>query len=199
MQPTTILSEEHRVIEVVLDCLDQMTRRALESGRLDGPSATSALDFLRNFADRCHHGKEEDLLFPALTAKGMPRDQGPVGVMLSEHEQGRALIRRMAESIEAAAAGDRAAVGSFADSAADYVELLRAHIQKEDRILFPMAGRFLDDGEQAELLKAFSTVETEHMGAGTHEKYLALARSLAEKFDVAHEALETHAGHCCHH
>jgi len=198
MQPTQILSGEHRVIEIVLDCLDRITAQALENGRLDGPAALSALDFLRNFADRCHHGKEEDLLFPALTAKGMPREHGPVGVMLDEHELGRSLIRGMADQIDAAARGEQAALKTFAEHSGDYVVLLRAHIRKEDQILFPMAGRLLNDAEQQDLLTAFDTVERDHMGAGTHENYIAVAQALAEKFGVAH-TLDKNKGCCCHH
>lgn len=199
MTPTSVLSDEHRVIEIVLDCLERMSAQAQESGRLDGESAATALDFLRNFADRCHHGKEEDLLFPALTEKGMPREHGPVGVMLHEHELGRALIRGMAEQIEGAAAGEATAVGSFAENAAGYVELLRAHIQKEDQILFPMATQFLSETEQHDLLAAFDTVEHDHIGDGVHDKYLSIARSLAEKFGVEHAALDKSSGCCCHH
>ena len=105
MKPTEILSGEHRIIEQVLDCLEKIAQNCATEGRLDRTSAEQALDFFRNFADRCHHGKEETHLFPAMEAKGFPRQGGPTGVMLSEHEQGRAYIRGMAEVIDRAAAG----------------------------------------------------------------------------------------------
>ena len=93
MKPTEILSGEHRVIEQVLTCLERIAEQCAAEGRLDRTSAEQALEFFRNFADRCHHGKEEVHLFPALEAKGFPRDGGPTGVMLHEHDQGRAHVR----------------------------------------------------------------------------------------------------------
>ena len=149
MKPTEILSGEHRVIEQVLNCLEAIVRQARSAGRLDRQSAKDAVAFFRNFADRCHHGKEEAHLFPALEAKGFPRDGGPTGVMLYEHEQGRAHVRGMDENIEAAAAGDPAALERFVEHAEGYVALLREHIYKEDHILFQLADRTLSRGRPA--------------------------------------------------
>lgn len=193
-RPTDILSDEHRVIEQVLDCLEKMADDCRRHGVLDARAAKDAVDFFRNFADRCHHGKEESHLFPALEAKGFSRSEGPTGVMLREHDQGRACVRGMDEAIDAAAAGDAAAQGRFVEHATHYVDLLREHIQKEDHCLFAMANQVFTDGEQGKLLSAFGQVEAEDIGAGTHEKYLALANSLAERFGQVRARPAT-AGH----
>lgn len=198
MLPTSILSDEHRVIEVVLTCLERMSDQALVQGRLDQAAADQAVDFLRSFADRCHHGKEENQLFTLMEQKGVPREGGPIGVMLHEHEQGREYIRGMAASSAAAGRGDAQALQVFAANTRGYVNLLRAHIHKEDHILFPMAARVFDAEDENRLISAFETVEKEHMGVGTHEKYLALARSLAEKFGVPADNLSKHACGCSH-
>ena len=168
----------------MLDCLAAIVRQAKSAGRLDEPSARQAVDFFRNFADRCHHGKEEAHLFPALEAKGFPREGGPTGVMLYEHEQGRAHLRGMDENIDAAAAGEAAAIGQFVVHAEGYVSLLREHIYKEDHILFQLANRTLADEDQQALLAAFGKVEAEEMGAATHETYLKIARELAERYGI---------------
>jgi hemerythrin-like domain-containing protein len=197
MRPTEILSAEHRVIERVLDCLERMAERAEAEGRLDVADAASAIEFLRGFADGCHHGKEERHLFQMLIAKGWPRDRGPVGLMLAEHEEGRALIRAMDEARSATAAGEPEAPGEFAAAARAYTELLRVHIHKEDRVLFPMAGETLADAEE-ELLAAFARTEAEEVGPGTHERFLAVASELAERYGVA--PIEPEAAACgCHH
>jgi hemerythrin-like domain-containing protein len=201
MKPTEILTSEHRVIEQVLDCLEALAHQCRSSGVLDRQAAEDAIDFFRNFADRCHHGKEEAHLFPALEARGFPRDGGPTGVMLYEHEQGRAHVRAMADSIHAAAAGDPAAQHSFLAHAEDYVGLLREHIRKEDHCLFATANQALTEEDQENLLGAFARVEAEEMGAGTHAKYLKIANRLAEQFGVA-QAAAAGAGHghvCCGH
>jgi hemerythrin-like domain-containing protein len=200
MKPTEILSNEHRIIEQVLGCLEAIAHDAESAGRLDPQAASDAIAFLRNFADRCHHGKEETHLFPALEAKGFPRDGGPTGVMLHEHEQGRAHIRGMDENVAAAAAGDPAALGQFIDHAKGYVSLLREHIYKEDNILFRLADRALGESDQQALLAAFSRVEAEEMDQGTHEKFLKIARELAARYGVAAALTSPPGGqfHCGH-
>ena len=191
MKPTEILSSEHRVIEQVLDCLEQIIAGAERTGTLDAAAATDALNFFRTFADQCHHGKEEAHLFPALEAKGFPRESGPTGVMLAEHEQGRACVRQMQAAIPTGA------VPAFAEAGRRYSTLLRQHIQKEDHCLFSMADNTFSAADQATLLAKFERVEAEELGAGTHEKFLGIAGALAEKFGVANRTGHTPA--CCHH
>jgi hemerythrin-like domain-containing protein len=199
MKPTEILSGEHRIIEQMLDCLEKMVQDCTAQGRLDQTSAEQAVEFFRNFADRCHHGKEETHLFPAMEAKGFPRQGGPTGVMLAEHEQGRAHIRGMADAIEGAAAGKSQAVAQFRDHAQGYVGLLREHIEQEDHCLFAMADQALTEADQERLLEAFQHVEHEHMGLGTHEKYLMLADELADRFGVTRKVGNSSRACVCHH
>jgi hemerythrin-like domain-containing protein len=195
MRPTQILMNEHRVIEQVLNCLETLAAQADAEGTMDLRSTREILDFLQHFADQCHHGKEEDHLFPLLEARGLPRQGGPTGVMLYEHDQGRRLIQAMASDAEAADRGIASASRHFAGHARAYVELLRAHIFKEDQRLFPMADHILSSEEQEQILGAFAHVETHHMGEGTHEKYLALADELAERLNVPRAATAVH--HTC--
>jgi hemerythrin-like domain-containing protein len=198
MKPTDILSQEHRVIEQVLDCLEQMADRCDTQGTLDAADANSVIAFFRTFADQCHHGKEETHLFPALEAKGFRRDGGPTGVMLYEHDQGRAFVRGMADAVQAAARGDRAAQAQFVQHARGYLDLLRQHIQKEDHCLFSMANQAFTEADQRQLLDAFATVESEHLGVGTHEKYLQVANELADRYGVAKASAAGHACACGH-
>lgn len=198
MNPTEVLSSEHRVIEIVLHSLERVAEEALKQGRLDRESAEQAIDIIRNFADKCHHGKEEDLLFKALVEKGMPQEGGPVGQMLLEHEQGRAFVRGMSENVAAASEGDTSAVRRFAENAGGYIQLLRAHIQKEDRVLFPMADRLLSDDDRQNLSESFNKVESEHMGEGTHARYIKLASELAKKYAVPHDILHRTSCGCGH-
>lgn len=200
MQPTEVLMQEHRLIEQVLDCLEIMARLCEAGERLDHMSANQAIDFFRNFADRCHHGKEEDCLFPLLEQKGFSRIQGPTGVMLQEHEAGRQHVRGMAEAIRTVAAGDSSATTSFVSHARAFVLLLREHIQKEDDCLFQMTDQVLSEQEQAQLMESFDNVEHNDMGPGTHEKYLEIAAELAKRFDVQCRVSGPSSGaNCCGH
>jgi hemerythrin-like domain-containing protein len=180
---TATLRTEHEAILKMLEAAEEV---ALQLGRnvTVAPETLAGLqEFLRLFADRCHHGKEEDLLFPLLEQKGLPRAGGPIGVMLLEHEQGRALIRQMVEASEAYAAGQTDAGRLWAGAARGYVELLRSHIMKENNILFMMAERLLSDAEQESLSEAFERVEEEKLGPGTHERlHLLMDKLYAEIF-----------------
>jgi len=199
MKPTEILKAEHRVIERVLAGLEALAAKATETGQLEADAAAQAVDFLRNFADRCHHGKEEAKLFPALERKGFSPEAGPTAVMRSEHEQGRAYTRALAESLDAAGRGDAQALKRFTEAAQGYVDLLRQHIQKEDHCLFAMADSALSADEQKALLEAFEQVEHEDMGAGTHERSLTIADELCRRYGLAVPAAGEPALSCCHH
>ena len=196
MKPTDILSDEHRVIEQVLNCLEKMVQRCGQEGRLEKQPAKDAVAFFRNFADRCHHAKEETHLFPAMEAKGYPREGGPTGVMMHEHELARAHVRAMDQAIEAASAGNALALEQFGRHARDYIGLLREHIEKEDHCLYTMANQAFTEEDQQELLATFAKVETEELGTGTHEKYLQLANDLADRLGVP-RAVAGGAGNRC--
>jgi hemerythrin-like domain-containing protein len=198
MNPTDILMDEHRVIEQVLNSLEQMIDRAAKSGRLEEEPARQAIEFFRMFADHCHHGKEEAHLFPVMEARGFAGGCGPVAVMLREHELGRLYINGMEAAIERAADGDADALQWFTEHGQSYIRLLREHIEKEDRCLFPSANRALNEGDQQQLLVAFERVEAEEMGEGTHEKYLAIANRLADQYGVPRAAASEHSHKCCH-
>src|SRR4030067_775898 len=95
MEATDILMAEHRVIERLLAVLNTATER-LEQGQPLLPGFfIDASDFIKGFADGCHHRKEEGVLFEAMVSHGMPRLGGPIAVMLADHEQGRSFTRGM--------------------------------------------------------------------------------------------------------
>lgn len=178
---TQILRHEHEAILKMLSAAEQVADRLNRGEKARPETLDDLLEFFRLFADRCHHGKEEDLLFPLLEAKGIPREGGPIGVMLSEHEQGRSLIRQMAEAGEAFRSGTEGAGKRWAEAARGYVALLRAHIDKENNVLFLIAEQALAPGEQARLAEDFEKLEVDKMGAGTHERLHAkMDKLLAE-------------------
>lgn len=200
MRPTTILMDEHRVIEQVLNCLERMAELCEQGKPLDAEAANQAFDFIRTFADHCHHAKEEDLLFPLMEQKGFSRAHGPTGVMLIEHEQGRQLVRAMSEAVTKYTGGAAYAVREFATAARAFVALLRQHIQKEDHCLFAMADQALTPGEQQSLEESFTRVQREKIGIDTHDKYVGVANRLAERLGVAKvAAVAGGACGCSHH
>jgi len=180
MESTEILRQEHRVIEVVLTGLERVADGAERGRAVDRAKADRALEIVRNFADRCHHAKEERHLFKAMEERGLSHQNGPIAVMLQEHDLGRGHVRAMLEALPAASAGDPAAMRDFSRHAREYVGLLRQHINKEDNVLYPMAEQLLTDADDRRLVEAFEVVEREEMGEEAHEKYHTWARELAE-------------------
>ena len=181
MKATDILMEEHRVIERVLVSLEQAANRASLGETIRPGLFVEAADFIKGFADGCHHRKEEGVLFQAMAEGGVPVQGGPIGVMLAEHEQGRLYTRGMRQAAEKWQAGDESAREEVVENAFGYVSLLRGHIQKEDNILFPMAGRVIPPEKQEGVTAAFDHVEHEETGEGVHEKYLAMAEALEKE------------------
>lgn len=178
MTATAILRKEHDAILRMLDATEEVARLFERNERVAPETLDGLHEFFRLFADRCHHGKEEDLLFPRLEGKGMPRAGGPIGVMLEEHNQGRALIGQMVEAAAAFRQGNAEAPRHWSQFARQYIEMLRQHIHKENNVLFMVAENMLSDAEQAELAVAFEKVEEEKMGKGTHERLHALMDKL---------------------
>lgn len=180
MESTEILRQEHRIIEAVLIGLARIADQAATSQSLPVDSAGKALEILRNFADRCHHAKEEHQLFRVMESHGMPHESGPLAMMLREHELGRGHVRAMTEALPKASAGDAQAIGAFAEHARSYTHLLREHIRKEDSVLYPMAEQMLGAEEDRQLVAAFEMIERDEMVEGAHERYHQWAHELAE-------------------
>lgn len=182
MQPTDLLSQDHRIIESVMNALEAAVRR-LQAGAPVRPGFfVEAAEFIKGFADGCHHRKEEDHLFPAMEEAGFPRFGGPIGVMLGEHDEGRQYTGALSGAAERLASGDASAADAVAENALRYIGLLRQHIMKEDNVLFVMAKRTLAPEQQDALLQAFERVERED---GTRERWLALAGKLEREAGTA--------------
>jgi hemerythrin-like domain-containing protein len=158
------LMEEHRVIEHVLTAIEKAARRDVPASFYE-----QVLDFVDQFTDGYHHAKEEERLFTYLEERGMPRDIGPLGVMLHEHDVGRGHVRAMKESL---AADD---IEALRMESLAYAVLMRDHIAKEDDVLFPMGRAMLTPEEIEEIQEGFDTVTEPAPSAAD---YAALAAGL---------------------
>jgi hemerythrin-like domain-containing protein len=182
MSATGELVAEHGGVKLALRILAKMCDR-LEAGKgVPAGHLEEMLDFLKVFVDTCHHGKEEQHLFPAMEAAGVPREGGPIGRMLLDHEEGRALIRSMTAAERRYAAGEAGAGSDFAAAARGYAILLLAHIDREDHVLYPMAEARLSPETMEALETAFEAVEEEVVGRGRHEAFHAMLERLATEY-----------------
>lgn len=179
------LRHEHDAILAALGILQNMDQQ-LSTGRSASPARPDAdlgadlqafMGFLQEFADQCHHGKEEGLLFPALTAVGVAAPGVSVDDLLKEHEQGREKIRQMQASLQ-----PTLDAAQFSSAARGYADVLRSHIQKENDVLFPLAEKALSPQKLDELFDAFEAHEENVIGAGRHEQLHTLLKGLHKKY-----------------
>ncbi|HEY6872759.1 MAG TPA: hemerythrin domain-containing protein [Geobacteraceae bacterium] len=156
---TQALVREHRLIVRMLAVLEKRASQTARGEYRNYRFYLDAVDFIRNFADRFHHAKEEDVLFEALVANGMPRANSPVAAMLMEHDHGRAFVKGMEEAAQAALAGQAGQDAAIAENALGYAELLKEHIAKEDGILYPLAERVIPEEVRDGIVAAYEQAE----------------------------------------
>lgn len=181
MKATEQLKDEHEGVMLMLRILGEVSRHLNSTGSIHHEHFEGILEFLKVFVDKCHHGKEEELLFPALVKVGIPQD-GPIAVMLFEHEMGRKYIRVMTDAFERYKLKETSAASAIAQNAQDYIALLTDHIDKENNILFAMADDRLSEKAQEELLDGFEKIEESRIGAGKHEEFHALLHKLRDLY-----------------
>ncbi len=133
------LMNEHRQIEAILTSLERFCNDVQTSGVTDKPRLEKFVEFLDCFADTIHHGKEEELLFKTMEDFGFSAGQGPVSVMLSEHDHGRRYIQAMSDAAGQEEDWSAADCSGLLRAGNGYAALMRAHIEKEDNILYRMA------------------------------------------------------------
>lgn len=185
MEATRCLRDEHQLILKVLDCFEIALHAAQDSQRVTRAVFEPFVEFFRGFADRCHHCKEEDRLFPCLESEGVPREGGPIGVMLTEHQRARTHVRAMREHLDAADAGDSGAVHTILEHGGNYLQLLRAHIAKEDHCLFAMADQLIQGAGLTDLTNAYRDAEGEPEYCATLKRCRAIADELTQNYSVA--------------
>jgi len=178
MNPIQVLMDEHRLIERVIDALvGYVGREAPPREDLGG-----FVRFIRGFADAHHHGKEEDILFTAMSGQGMPTDMGPLGVMLAEHDEGRGYTAALADLAAGDGAWEAEERKRLLWAAKSYAALLRAHIQKEDQVLYPMADQMLPPEVWEAIEREFLAFEEDAENVARAEDLRGTAATLVERY-----------------
>lgn len=180
MKATDVLKHEHKIILLVLEGAEREAQAIKDTGQVNIGKIDKILDFCRVFIDECHHGKEEEYLFPKMTERGLESGRGPIAVMMQEHAAGRQRVKSITETLAQARKGDPGGLAALSVNLSAYADHLQAHIDKENNVLFPMADRLFTAADQQTLTQAFDKHEAEEMGAGVHEKYHQMAHELAK-------------------
>jgi hemerythrin-like domain-containing protein len=185
-----LMMQEHELIVEVLASLQAMAEKLAAGASVPRQDVADFGRFFRDFADKCHHGKEEDRLFVKMVEAGFPQDSGPLAVMLAEHDAGRQEVRGLL------AIGNGSGVLSDQESAeviqyaSQLVPLLYAHIQKENNILYPMAQRTISPDEfdlldqscdafDEEIRRKINVAELKQLATGLALRYPADSALLA--------------------
>jgi len=175
--PYAVLAREHRLIERALGVLVRICDESRRANELDAGDVTQVIQFLRNFADRTHHLKEEKILFPAIESRTFFPGCG----LISEHQLGRERVRGMADAAERSLRGDAEGVRVFRRQARSLVGMLREHIAKEDDCLANVVHRAFSSDDCERLTREFDEMERREMGERTFERFAAIVEALEAK------------------
>ncbi len=178
MRPTEILTEEHNYVKVILRVLDVMCVKLKAGEKVEPGHIEGAVDFIKNFADRAHHMKEEDLLFPAMEAAGVSKEESLVDAITTEHDLGRGCVRGLTDALSLYSMGDNGAGLVIAENAAKYVKLIKDHIAREEDIVFPLADRHLCDDTQRELTAKFHKIDKDVIGEARRQGFMEILSTL---------------------
>lgn len=178
MNAIDILVKEHesilQIIEITQTILNQKDETNINLNHVE-----EIIDFVKNFADKYHHLKEEDVLFMEMEKHGMPRQGGPIGVMLQEHDEGRAYIKEAVGALAQLKLGDSSALIQLKVNLLDYCTLLTNHIYKENNILYPMASRALSPEVLKTMTDNFQETNLSSPNNEYTDKYLKMVDELS--------------------
>lgn len=169
------LTEEHRLIERMMAVFARSLRRIEATNKVDPYFVDTAFDFICMYADRAHHGKEEEIFFKHLDGKNLtPEHRQVMNELIHEHSLGRKLTAAMIEGNKRYRSGDQTALAIIANSLQMLVMHYPKHMEKEDRVFFPAVQHYLSEEEQAAILRAYQEFDSRLI----HEKYLLTVEHL---------------------
>lgn len=182
MKATNHMIRDHESVLKMLEIMNGVVQKFDNKENVDTNDLESMLMFLRIFVDKCHHGKEENILFPKLLESGITKEGGHVRLMLNQHVVGRVYIAGVTEAIVKYKSGDPKAVAEITENMTGYIELLSSHITNENNTLYKMTDKYLTFREQTILLSRFEEHEEEVMGHGKYDEFHNLFEHLSKKY-----------------
>jgi hemerythrin-like domain-containing protein len=177
MQSRGPLMIEHRLIERMITLVQQKLNQIESTNQVDPLFIDTVVDFIRIYADRTHHGKEEDILFKKLANKQMSdQNRRIMDELVDEHVLGRKTTKELVEANAQYRVGEKAALAVIVSKLKRLVDFYPKHIEKEDKVFFPAYMQYLSDEEDQLMLKEFYEFDREMI----HEKYKIVLKNLVE-------------------
>jgi hemerythrin-like domain-containing protein len=175
MQARGTLMIEHRLIERMIVVMQRKLKEAEQTGAIDPYFVDTAVDFIHVYADRTHHGKEEDILFSTLEKKGLTaQDQKIMNELIDEHAFGRKTTRSLIDSNALYRKGNISALAEVTSCLKTLVTFYPRHIEKEDKVFFPASRFYFSDEEDQAMLAQFYEFDSNMI----HEKYKAVLKNM---------------------
>ena len=169
--PTGPLVWEHRLIERMIALMAEQLGVIDQTDRIDPHFIDTATDFIRTYADRCHHGKEEDILFRELAKKDLdPALWAAMEDLIADHVRGRKVTGQLVESNAAYRAGDKSALAQITTTMRMLVDFYPVHIDKEDKHFFRPCLAYFTEAEKKAMLRESAEFDAQLI----HEKYRAI-------------------------
>ena len=159
-QCTDQIAKDHEIISMALDVLKEMSLQMKAGEHPESSDVRALLGFFDDFADRCHHLKEESVLFPALIHAGPSSTYDTLALIRFQHDQSRSMVEALQD------ASCRHDARDFASYAAHFIGMQSNHIYHEDRILPELAGQYLTAEDDAKIVSEFEEIEKEMYGLG---------------------------------
>lgn len=183
MESIRIMVDEHTNIRRMLKVVRNVCYRVMTNGEYDLEDFPRIIDFIRIYADKHHHGKEEHVLFETMNRSlENVAKSGAITGMYIEHDLGRLYISSLEKALERFKEGEDEARLDIIGNAIGYTDLLDRHIEKENTALYKLAERMLDDESKAFVDEESNKVEVEATEAGLQDKYINLVTELEEKY-----------------
>jgi hemerythrin-like domain-containing protein len=179
--PIGPLMIEHRLIERMIDVMKEELLLIEKEKKADPEFIEMAVDFIRTYADRCHHGKEEDILFRDLGGRKLTDEhKRTMEELVEEHKWGRKVTARLVEANTRYIQGNKEALSVIMESMKTLIEFYPKHIEKEDKHFFIPCMDYFTEAEKETMLKE----EWEFDRSLIHEKYRNMVMA-AEKILTA--------------
>lgn len=179
MKPRGLLMIEHRLIEKMLKIAAIELNNVEKNREVDPVFIDTIVDFIRIYADRTHHGKEEDILFKELEKKKLNHDNKRImQELISEHKIARKNVKELVEAKTSYVSGDSGSIEVIIDKVSFLVNFYPEHILKEDKVFFPDTEKYFSDDELNKMLNDFYEFDRQMI----HEKYNRLYESLSKKY-----------------
>lgn len=178
-----IMVAEHENIRRMLRVVREISYRVLTNGDFSLEDFVPVTEFIKNYADKLHHGKEEDILFEAMNSEIQKlAKSGAITGMYIEHDQGRLFIANLLKGIEAFKSGDDRARLDIIANAIAYTDLLDRHIEKENTALYRFAQNMLSQETKEKVDADCDIVENKALEDGIQEHYLSSLKNLEDKY-----------------